>query len=99
MDLALFAGLLVGAVFGAVAGYALATGRQGALIARARAAEEKLDYAEERMAEAQKRAEDPSVASDADELQKRFAELSAAQAEVDRLYARWAELEAKVRMD
>ncbi|NKZ06339.1 DNA recombination protein RmuC [Actinomadura latina] len=55
MDLALFAGLLVGAVFGAVAGYALATGRQasrhGALIARARAAEEKLAYAEERMAE------------------------------------------------
>jgi DNA recombination protein RmuC len=51
MDLALFAGLLVGAVFGVVAGYALAQGRQGALIARARAAEEKLAYAEERMAE------------------------------------------------
>ena len=44
MDLALFAGLLVGAVFGVVAGYALATSRQGALIARARAAEEKLAY-------------------------------------------------------
>ncbi|MQY03893.1 DNA recombination protein RmuC [Actinomadura macrotermitis] len=51
MDLALFAGLLVGAVFGAVAGYALATGRQGTLIARAKAAEEKLAYAEGRMAE------------------------------------------------
>ncbi len=50
MDLALFACLLVGAVFGAVAGYALAE-KQGALIARARAAEEKLAYAEERMAE------------------------------------------------
>ncbi|MGH8964744.1 MAG: DNA recombination protein RmuC, partial [Actinomycetes bacterium] len=51
MDLALFAGLLVGAVFGVVAGYALATSRQGGLIARARAAEEKLAYAEDRMAE------------------------------------------------
>ncbi|TMQ91014.1 DNA recombination protein RmuC [Actinomadura soli] len=51
MDVALFAGLLVGAVFGVVVGYALATSRQGALIARARAAEEKLAYAEERMAE------------------------------------------------
>ncbi|MFI6517168.1 DNA recombination protein RmuC [Spirillospora sp. NPDC050679] len=51
MDLALFAGLFVGAAFGVVVGYALATGRQGALIARARAAEEKLAYAEERMAE------------------------------------------------
>ncbi|WP_067818175.1 DNA recombination protein RmuC [Actinomadura kijaniata] len=51
MDLALFTALLVGAVFGVVVGYAVATGRQGALIARARAAEEKLAYAEERMAE------------------------------------------------
>jgi len=59
------------------------------------AMEATIHTAEERMAEAQRRAEDPSVASDADELQKRFAELSAAQAEVDRLYARWAELEAK----
>ncbi|HEX8408205.1 MAG TPA: ABC-F family ATP-binding cassette domain-containing protein [Thermoanaerobaculia bacterium] len=59
------------------------------------AMEATLHAAEERMAEAQRRAEDPSVSSDANELQKRFAELSAAQAEVDRLYARWAELEAK----
>jgi DNA anti-recombination protein RmuC len=51
MDLALFAGLLVGAAFGVVVGFALATGRQAGLIARARAAEEKLAYAEERMAE------------------------------------------------
>ncbi|MBW8481501.1 DNA recombination protein RmuC [Actinomadura parmotrematis] len=51
MDPALLTGLLVGAVLGAVVGYAVATGRQGALIARARAAEEKLGYAEERMAE------------------------------------------------
>ncbi|MFL6248510.1 MAG: ABC-F family ATP-binding cassette domain-containing protein [Thermoanaerobaculia bacterium] len=51
--------------------------------------------AEERLAEAKKRAEDPAIAADADELQKRYAELVAAQKEVDRLYARWAELEAK----
>ncbi|MEW2359559.1 DNA recombination protein RmuC [Spirillospora sp. NPDC029432] len=51
MDLALFAGLALGAALGAVVGFALATGRQGTLIARARAAEEKLAYAEERMAE------------------------------------------------
>ncbi|WP_026414011.1 DNA recombination protein RmuC [Actinomadura oligospora] len=51
MDLALLTGLLLGAVLGVVVGYALATGRQGALIARAKAAEEKLAYAEERMAE------------------------------------------------
>jgi ATP-binding cassette subfamily F protein uup len=51
--------------------------------------------AEERLAAAQQAAEDPSVASDAAVLQQRYAELSAAQADVDRLYARWAELEAK----
>ncbi|GLZ10002.1 hypothetical protein Acsp04_02370 [Actinomadura sp. NBRC 104425] len=51
MDLALFAGLLLGAALGVVVGFALATGRQAGLMARARAAEEKLAYAEERMAE------------------------------------------------
>jgi ATP-binding cassette subfamily F protein uup len=40
-------------------------------------------------------AEDPAVASDPLALQKRFAALASARAEVDRLYARWAELEAK----
>ena len=52
--------------------------------------------AEERLEEAKKRAEDPGIASDANALQQRYAELSAAQAEVDRLYARWAELEGKL---
>ncbi|HYC59166.1 MAG TPA: ABC-F family ATP-binding cassette domain-containing protein [Thermoanaerobaculia bacterium] len=52
--------------------------------------------AEERLATAKQRAEDPSIAADANALQTRYAELSAAQAEVDRLYARWAELEAKL---
>jgi ATP-binding cassette subfamily F protein uup len=40
-------------------------------------------------------AEDPAVASDPAALQARYAALEAARAEVDRLYARWAELEAK----
>ncbi len=38
---------------------------------------------------------DPSVACDADALRHRCAALEAAHAEVDRLYIRWAELEAK----
>ncbi|MDL4772242.1 DNA recombination protein RmuC [Actinomadura xylanilytica] len=50
MDLALLAGLAIGVAIGVVLGFAVATARQGALIARARAAEEKLAYAEERMA-------------------------------------------------
>jgi ATP-binding cassette subfamily F protein uup len=52
--------------------------------------------AEARLATAQQRTEDPAIASDANELQARYAALAAAQAEVDRLYARWAELEAKL---
>ncbi|MGH3389655.1 MAG: DNA recombination protein RmuC [Actinomadura sp.] len=47
MDIA----LLVGLALGVIVGFALATARQAGLIARARAAEEKLGYAEERMAE------------------------------------------------
>ena len=40
-------------------------------------------------------AEDPAIASDPAALQDRYAALETARAEVDRLYARWAELEAK----
>ncbi|MEX2223355.1 MAG: ABC-F family ATP-binding cassette domain-containing protein [Candidatus Rokuibacteriota bacterium] len=40
-------------------------------------------------------AEDPHIASDPAALQARYADLDAARARVDRLYARWAELEAK----
>ncbi|HEU5197419.1 MAG TPA: ABC transporter ATP-binding protein, partial [Methylomirabilota bacterium] len=39
--------------------------------------------------------DDPAVASDPAALQARVAALEAAQSEVDRLYARWAELDAK----
>jgi ATP-binding cassette subfamily F protein uup len=40
-------------------------------------------------------AEDPAIASDPAALQARYADLEAARGEVDRLYARWAELEGK----
>ena len=53
--------------------------------------------AEAQLAEAQKRVEDPAIASDANALQQRATELSAAEAEVDRLYARWAELKGNGR--
>jgi ABC transport system ATP-binding/permease protein len=51
--------------------------------------------AESRLAEARSRAEDPAIATDADMLQKRLSELEDLQAEVDRLYARWAALDEK----
>jgi len=57
--------------------------------------EERVLAAESRLEEARSRAEDPSIASDATALQLRLAELDAAQHEADKLYARWAELEAK----
>jgi ATP-binding cassette subfamily F protein uup len=59
--------------------------------------EESVLAAEGRLAEARGRADDPAVASDADALQQRYAELAEAQAVVDRLYERWAELEAKLQ--
>ena len=40
-------------------------------------------------------AHDPAISRDAAELARRLAALAAAQTEVERLYARWAELEAK----
>ena len=41
-------------------------------------------------------AEDPAIASDAAQLQSALHELGNAQAATDALYARWAELEAKL---
>lgn len=52
--------------------------------------------AEERLDAARNASEDPAIATDAVALQQRFAELSEAQEEADRLYARWAELEKKL---
>ena len=50
----------------------------------------------ERAVEAcQRDVDDPAIASDPTALQQRYAALEAARADVDRLYARWAELDAK----
>jgi len=54
--------------------------------------------AEALAAAARRSAEDPSIASDAATLQKRLAELDDHQARLDRLYARWAELDEKQRL-
>jgi ATP-binding cassette subfamily F protein uup len=51
--------------------------------------------AETAMESARTAAEDPAVASDPGALHERYSALEAARAEVDRLYERWAELEAK----
>jgi ABC transport system ATP-binding/permease protein len=51
--------------------------------------------AEERLSAADAAVADPGVATDAAALQQRVAAAEAARREVERLYARWAELEAK----
>ena len=53
--------------------------------------------AEGRLDAAREAAGDPVVSADHVELQRRLTALAEAQAEADRLYARWAELEAKLR--
>ena len=53
--------------------------------------------AEQRLDERRAAAEDPRVASDHKALAERIEALAAAQAEVEDLYARWAELEEKVK--
>ena len=53
--------------------------------------------AERRLEERRAAAEDPAVASDHVALGERVGALAAAQAEVEDLYARWAELEEKVK--
>jgi ATP-binding cassette subfamily F protein uup len=57
--------------------------------------EEKILEAEDRLAAAQQAVEDPAVATDPAALQERCNALETARQEVERLYARWAELEAK----
>jgi ATP-binding cassette subfamily F protein uup len=59
------------------------------------AMEQTVHAAEERLDAARVAAEDPTIATNATLLQQRFAELESAQDAVDRLYARWAELEGK----
>jgi len=51
--------------------------------------------AETALGDAQRAAEDPAIASDPAALQERYAALDTVRAEVNRLYARWAELESR----
>ncbi|PYN35778.1 MAG: ABC transporter ATP-binding protein [Candidatus Rokuibacteriota bacterium] len=51
--------------------------------------------AERALEACQREVDDPAIVSDPTALQQRYAALEAARADVDRLYARWAELEAK----
>ncbi|MGZ8374225.1 MAG: ABC-F family ATP-binding cassette domain-containing protein [Nitrospira sp.] len=57
--------------------------------------EAKILESEARVAASQAAVNDPSIASCAADLQERYAALHAAQADVERLYARWAELDKK----
>jgi ATP-binding cassette subfamily F protein uup len=57
--------------------------------------EAKILETEDRLAAAQAAVEDPAVASDPKALQERCAALETARKDVERLYARWAELEEK----
>ena len=59
--------------------------------------EERILEAEGRLERCRDAAADPAVASDHKALAERLDALGAAQAEVDELYARWAELEEKVK--
>ena len=53
--------------------------------------------AEQDLDACRRRAEDPAVASDHEALHERHEALAAAEVRVEELYARWAELEAKVK--
>ena len=57
--------------------------------------EQRVEVSDARLAMARERVEDPAIAIDAAALQQALAELEAAQAENDDLYARWAELTDK----
>jgi ABC transport system ATP-binding/permease protein len=57
--------------------------------------EAKILESEARVAASQAAVNDPSIASSAADLQERYAALHAAQADVERLYARWAALDEK----
>lgn len=59
--------------------------------------EERVLIAETRLAEERSRMEDPSITADAAALQERLEALDQAQREVDQLYERWAELEARLQ--
>jgi ATP-binding cassette subfamily F protein uup len=53
--------------------------------------------AEEALALAQAKTQDPSISADSAKLQEACMAADAAQVMVERLYARWTELEAKLK--
>jgi ATP-binding cassette subfamily F protein uup len=53
--------------------------------------------AEEELTRCEEGVADPAVATDPAALQQRCTALDAARSEVERLYMRWAELEAKLK--
>ena len=59
--------------------------------------EARILVAERYLTACQEAAADPEVASDHKAVKTRLEALAAAQANVDQLYGRWAELEAKVK--
>jgi ATP-binding cassette subfamily F protein uup len=58
--------------------------------------EELIAEADERLRRGREEMQNPEASHDAGVVQGRYDELLAAQADVDRLYERWAELESKV---
>ena len=72
------------------------TGRLGYLEQREWSGmEQAIVEAESALERCRQASEDPAISSNPDALQERLAAMEAARAEVDRLYARWAELDAK----
>jgi ATP-binding cassette subfamily F protein uup len=59
--------------------------------------EQRILEAEGVLVSCQQALDDPTVAADPVAVQERYAALEAARAAVDKLYARWAELEDKLR--
>jgi ATP-binding cassette subfamily F protein uup len=57
--------------------------------------QQRIEQAEDRLAQAKAALEDPAVATDAARLQAALGAIESAQAPVDELYSRWAELEAR----
>jgi ATP-binding cassette subfamily F protein uup len=57
--------------------------------------EDRVTAAEEQLARERSVVEDPAVATDAVRLQEALQAMEQAQSQLDDLYARWAELEAK----
>jgi ATP-binding cassette subfamily F protein uup len=60
--------------------------------------EQRILAAEEALEAARAALQAPEVVSDGVALQQRYAQMQAAEAEVEKLYARWAALEAKVQV-